>query len=251
LQRVFGGSGLDFVLRKKRERPGYGGDVGMALIYIVEDDKNIQEIEEYALKSHGYEVRCFDGAESFDRGMEAVLPDLVLLDIMLPGEDGLSVLKRLRRSPLTKAVPVIMVTAKVSEIDTVKGLDLGADDYIAKPFGIMELISRVKAILRRVKPADGDAVLSYGGITLDPVRHLCTVDGTDTELTYKEYELLRLFLSNAGIVLSRENIMNAVWDTEFAGESRTIDMHIKTLRRKLGDAGSHIITIRNVGYKLE
>jgi len=223
----------------------------MALIYIVEDDRNIQEIEEYALRGNGYEVRCFDRAEGLARGMEDILPDLVLLDIMLPGEDGMSVLKRLKKNPLTKDIPVIMVTAKVSEIDTVKGLDLGADDYIAKPFGILELMSRVKAVLRRVGPAEEDTVLSFDNITLDLVRHVCTADGAEVELTYKEYELLRLFLSNVGIVLSRETIMNAVWDTEFAGESRTIDMHIKTLRKKLGAAGSHIITVRNVGYKCD
>ncbi len=223
----------------------------MALIYIVEDDRNIQEIEEYALKSNGYAVRCFDEAGAFDKGMDDMLPDLVLLDIMLPGESGLSILKRLRGNPAARDVPVIMVTAKASEIDTVKGLDLGADDYIAKPFGIMELLSRVKAILRRVNPKQGDAVLSFGGISLDTERRLCVADGLNIELTYKEYELLRLFLSNVGIVLSREKIMNAVWDTEFAGESRTVDMHIKTLRRKLGSAGGHIVTVRNVGYKLE
>lgn len=144
-----------------------------------------------------------------------------------------------------------MVTAKASEIDTVKGLELGADDYIAKPFGIMELLSRVKAILRRVNPRPGDAVLTFEKISLDLERHTCLADGASVELTYKEYELLKLFLSNPKIVLSRERIMNAVWDTEFAGESRTVDMHIKTLRRKLGDAGSHIVTVRNVGYKLE
>ncbi len=223
----------------------------MALIYIVEDDRNIQEIEEYALNSNGYEVRCFDRAEGFYRGVEELLPNLALLDIMLPGEDGLSVLKRLRANSATRQLPVIMVTAKVSEIDTVKGLDLGADDYIAKPFGIMELISRVKAILRRVKLVDEDTVLSVDNIVLDLVRRVCTVDNVEIDLTYKEYELLRLFLSNLGIVLSREAIMNAVWGTGFAGESRTIDMHIKTLRKKLGDAGSHIITVRNVGYKCE
>lgn len=223
----------------------------MALIYIVEDDKNIQEIEEYALKNNGYEVRCFGRAAEFDKGLDRMLPDLVLLDIMLPGESGLSLLRRMRNNPVTKNVPVIMVTAKVSEIDTVKGLDLGADDYISKPFGIMELLSRVKAILRRVRPAEEDTVLSFKGICLDLERHVCLIDGVSIELTYKEYELLRLFLSNIGIVLSRDKIMNAVWDTEFAGESRTIDVHIKTLRKKLGDAGSRIITVRNVGYKLE
>ena len=223
----------------------------MALIYIVEDDKNIQEIEEYALKSNGFDVRCFEEAVHFDETMQKVIPDLILLDIMLPKEDGLSVLRRLKNNPVTKSVPVVWVTAKTSEIDTVKGLDLGADDYITKPFGIMELISRVKAVLRRSKPANTETILKFGEIVLDLERHICTVGEEVIELTYKEYELLKLFLSNAGIVLSREVIMNAVWETDFAGETRTVDVHIKTLRKKLMDAGSHIVTIRNVGYKLE
>ncbi len=223
----------------------------MAHIFIVEDDKNIREIEEYALRSSGYEVHCFDGAAAFYQGLKETLPDLVLLDIMLPGEDGLSILRRIRDNPRTVALPVILVTAKTSEIDTVKGLDLGADDYIAKPFGIMELGSRVKAVLRRSKPASDDTFLRFAEITLDLKRHVCIVGQDEISLTYKEYELLRLFLSNAGAVLTRETIMDAVWDTGFAGESRTVDMHIRTLRRKLGDAGEHIVTVRNVGYKLE
>lgn len=220
----------------------------MALIYIVEDDKNIQEIEEYALKSNGYEVRCFDEAISFEQGLEEKIPDLVLLDIMLPGDDGLTVLRRIRNHPERKEIPVIMVTAKVSEIDTVKGLDLGADDYITKPFGIMELISRVKAILRRVKPTVKETVLELDQINLDLERHICSVSGSVVELTYKEYELLKLFLMNLGIVMSRDTIMNAVWGSGFVGETRTIDIHINTLRKKLGEAGNHIVTIRNVGY---
>jgi len=220
----------------------------MALIYIVEDDKNIQEIEEYALKSNGYEVQCFDEAGSFERALDEKLPDLIMLDIMLPGDDGLTVLRRLRNHPVRKEIPVIMVTAKVSEIDTVKGLDMGADDYITKPFGIMELISRVKAILRRIKPVMKESVLELDQISLDLERHICTVDGTIIELTYKEYELLKLFLLNLGIVMSRDAIMSAVWDADFAGETRTIDIHINTLRKKLGEAGNHIVTIRNVGY---
>lgn len=223
----------------------------MALIYIVEDDKNIQEIEEYALRNQGHDIRCFDGAKGFDRGMQEVLPDLVLLDIMLPGEDGLSILRRLRSNSAAKKIPVILVTAKNAEIDTVKGLDLGADDYIAKPFGIMELVSRVKAVLRRTRPAAEDAVLQFEGIVLDSERHICTVEEEAVELTFKEYELLKLFLSNIGIVLTREMIMSAVWNTGFAGETRTVDMHVKTLRKKLGEAGNHIVTVRNVGYKLE
>lgn len=220
------------------------------LIYIVEDDNNIQEIEEYALKSSGFEVKCFDNAISFQEKIKNDLPDLILLDIMLPGEDGLSVLGKLRSNSRTKHLPVIMVTAKVSEIDTVKGLDLGADDYITKPFGVMELISRVKALLRRIQP-DEESVLSYKNLEIDVVRHVCLVNGVQIELTYKEYEILKLFMSNIGIVMSRDSIMNSVWGFDYVGESRTIDMHIKTLRKKLGDAGAYIITVRNVGYKLE
>lgn len=223
----------------------------MSLIYILEDDKNIQEIEAYAIKGNGYDVRVFDDAGALDRGMQVMKPDLLLLDIMLPGEDGLSVLKRLRSNSDTKELPVILVTAKSSEIDTVKGLDLGADDYITKPFGVMELMSRIKAIMRRVKPMSDDVVLKYKNIYLDQDRRLCLVEKETVELTYKEYELLRLFLSNLGIVLTREMIMGTVWGTDFAGESRTVDMHIKTLRKKLKDAGSMIVTVRNVGYKLE
>ena len=223
----------------------------MPLIYILEDDKNIQEIESYAIKGSGYDVRAFDDTEAFDRGMKEMKPDLLLLDVMLPGEDGLSVLKRLRSDKDTKELPVILVTAKDSEIDTVKGLDLGADDYITKPFGVMELMSRIKAIMRRIKPTSDDLVLKYKNIYLDQDRRLCLVDAENVELTFKEYELLRLFLSNLGIVLTRETIMETVWGTDFMGESRTVDMHIKTLRKKLKEAGSLIITVRNVGYKLE
>lgn len=223
----------------------------MPLIYILEDDKNIQEIEYYAIKGNGYDVRAFDDAGAFDRGMQEMKPDLLLLDVMLPGEDGLSVLRRLRADNDTKELPVILVTAKDSEIDTVKGLDLGADDYITKPFGVMELISRIRAIMRRVRPASDDVVLKYKNIYLDQDRRGCLVDGENVELTFKEYELLWLFLSNPGIVLTRETIMETVWGTDFAGESRTIDMHIRTLRKKLGEAGSLVITVRTVGYKME
>ena len=223
----------------------------MSLIYILEDDKNIQEIESYAIKGNGYDVRAFDDAQAFDRGMQERKPDLLLLDVMLPGEDGLSVLKRIRSNKDTKELPVILVTAKDSEIDTVRGLDLGADDYLTKPFGVMELVSRIKAIMRRIRPSSDDAVLRYKNIYLDQDRRICLVDGENVELTYKEYELLRMFLFNLGIVLTREIIMETVWGTDFAGESRTVDMHIRTLRKKLKEAGSLIITVRNMGYKLE
>ncbi len=223
----------------------------MSLIYILEDDKNIQEIESYAIKGNGYDVRAFDDAEAFGRGLQEMKPDLVLLDIMLPGEDGLSVLRRLRSDKDTKELPVILVTAKDSEIDTVRGLDLGADDYITKPFGVMELMSRIKAIMRRIKPMSDDVVLKYKNIYLDQDRRICLADEENVELTFKEYEMLRLFLSNPGIVLTREMIMETVWGTDFTGESRTVDMHIKTLRKKLKEAGGLIITVRNVGYKLD
>ena len=223
----------------------------MALIYIVEDDKNIQEIENYILTGNGYDVCVFDDAKSFDDAMQSVLPDLILLDIMLPGEDGLSVLKRLRSKKETRDIPIIMVTAKSSEFDTVKGLDQGADDYLAKPFGVMELVSRVKAVLRRFKPMNDSVVLQYNNITLNQEKRTCVVNGEKVTLTYKEYELLRLFLSNVGIVLTRDMIMESVWKADFIGESRTVDMHVKTLRKKLGEAGNLIVTIRNVGYKLE
>ena len=223
----------------------------MALIYIVEDDKNIQEIESYALKGSRYQVCAFDDGSGLDEALREVIPDLLLLDIMLPGEDGLSILKRLRANAATKALPIIMVTARSTEIDMVKGLDQGADDYITKPFGVMELLSRVKALLRRIKPMSEETLLQYKNILLDRERRVCTVDGQSLELTYKEYELLRLFLSNIGIVLTRDMIMGAVWDTEYAGETRTVDMHVKTLRKKLGEAGNLIVTVRNVGYKLE
>ena len=223
----------------------------MSLIYILEDDKNIQEIESYAIKGNGYDVRAFDDAEAFGRGLQEMKPDLVLLDIMLPGEDGLSVLRRLRSDKDTKELPVILVTAQDSEIDTVRGLDLGADDYITKPFGVMELMSRIKAIMRRIKPMSDDVVLKYKNIYLDQDRRICLADEENVELTFKEYEMLRLFLSNPGIVLTREMIMETVWGTDFTGESRTVDMHIKTLRKKLKEAGGLIITVRNVGYKLE
>ena len=223
----------------------------MTKILIVEDEKPIANLIDWNLSACGYTCsRAYDGLAAADLIQEHTY-DLVLLDIMLPGEDGLAILKRLRADKHTKDLPIIMVTAKSSEIDTVKGLDQGADDYITKPFGVMELMSRVKAILRRIKPMSDDVVLKYKNILLDQERRICLVDEQCVELTFKEYELLRLFLSNIGIVLTRDMIMETVWDSEFVGETRTIDMHIKTLRKKLGDAGSLIVTVRNVGYKLE
>lgn len=221
------------------------------MIYIVEDDKNIRELESYALQSSGYEVKSFENSNDFYNACKDQLPDLVLLDIMLPEEDGLDILKNLRNQEKTKDIPIIMVTAKTTEIDKVKGLDSGADDYLSKPFGVMELISRVKALLRRTRRIENNSkVLSFGDIKLDDERHNVTVEGKDCELTFKEFELLKYLLYNQGIVLSREKIMEQVWGFDFEGESRTVDMHIKTLRQKLGLGGNAIKTIRNVGYKI-
>lgn len=224
----------------------------MATIYIVEDDTNIREIERYALKNSGYEAEEFScGADLFARLAET-LPSLILLDIMLPDEDGLDILAKLRADKATAAIPVIMVTAKGSEIDKVKGLDLGADDYVTKPFGIMELVSRVKALLRRTRTAETDGTkIQCGGILLDEEKHAVFLDGTPCELTYKEFELLKYLMVNQGIVLSRDKIMDQVWGFEYEGESRTVDVHIKTLRQKLGEYASGIRTVRNVGYMIE
>lgn len=223
----------------------------MALIYIVEDDKNIREIEAFALKNSGYQTKDFECASQFYEKMEEKLPNLILLDVMLPDEDGLNIVKKIRSNPESRKIPVIMVTAKTTELDKVKGLDMGADDYLTKPFGVMELISRVKALLRRCEGAEDEKFYSVGNLLLDVVKHSVSVDGEAIELTFKEYELLRLLMQNAGIVTSRDVIMERVWGTDFEGESRTLDMHIKTLRQKLGTAGAMIKTIRNVGYIIE
>lgn len=221
------------------------------MIYILEDDQNIREIESYSLKNSGYSVEEFEYAKTFWNKVSERKPDLVLLDIMLPDSDGVDVLKKLRRNPETKNVPVVMVTAKSSEIDKVKGLDSGADDYITKPFGVMELISRVKAIMRRFQRLEEEKFMRLHEIFLDNEKRMVYVDDRACELTYKEFELLKLFLQNAGIVMPRESIMERVWGVDFEGESRTLDMHIKTLRQKLGDAGKYIKTVRNVGYRIE
>ena len=220
----------------------------MRKIFVVEDDLDIQEIVLYALRSAGFEAQGFEKSMEFWPALEESLPDLLLLDIMLPGEDGLSILKKLRSDTRTKPLPIIMLTAKGSEFDKVKGLDAGADDYIAKPFGVMELISRVNALLRRIgHHAD---TLTYQNITLDSARRSVLIDGEKAILTYKEYELLYYLLLNVGLVCSRDKILEAVWGFDFEGESRTLDMHIRTLRQKLGAAGEHIKTVRNVGYQL-
>lgn len=220
-------------------------------IYIVEDDTEIRELEQYALESSGFEAEGFPSAAPFYAAISRAVPALVLLDIMLPGEDGLTILRRLRTQPETRNTPVILVTAKSSELDTVRGLDLGADDYITKPFGIMELISRVKARLRSAPTAHAPLQYQYGGITLSEEKHQVTVDGTPVELTYKEFELLKLLLSAPGTAFTRDVIMDRIWGYSYEMSSRTLDMHIKTLRQKLGTKGSMVQTIRNVGFRLE
>lgn len=223
----------------------------MAWIYIVEDDQNIREIESFALKNSGYHVMDFECAKDFYKKLNEKAPALILLDIMLPDEDGLEVVRKVRGNPKTRKVPIILVTAKTTEIDKVKGLDIGADDYITKPFGVMELISRVKAVLRRSKGMEEDKNLSLADVFIDNEKHMVYVKEQPCELTYKEYELLKLLMINTGIVMSRDIIMERIWGTDFEGESRTLDMHIKTLRQKLKDANVTIKTVRNVGYIME
>ena len=219
-------------------------------ILIIEYDENITCLEKDYLEAHGFEVLCAnDGLNGLEIA-KTVNVALVLLDVMLPDESGYDIVRKLRKNPATKKLPVIMVTAKTAEMDMIKGLDEGADDYIKKPFSIMELITRVKALLRRTETED-IKVLQVENITLDHERHMVFVDDKPVELTFKEYELLRLLMTNPSVVLSREVIMRHVWGTEFERESRTVDMHIKTLRQKLGEAGSKIRTVRNVGYVIE
>lgn len=225
------------------------------MIYIVEDDAEVREMETYALRSSGFDVMAFECSKVLDEQVKAKVPDLFILDIMLPGEDGLSILKRLRGQENTKNIPVIMLTAKGTELDKVKGLDLGADDYIAKPFGILELISRVRAVLRRSGRGSAESTeslnLALGGVILDDQRRSVTVDGVAVELTFKEYELLKLLMSRPGTVFSRQQILEKIWGVDFDMDTRTVDMHVKTLRQKLGEHGSIVQTVRNVGYKAQ
>ena len=222
----------------------------MALIYIVEDDESIREIETIALKNSNYIVSAFENAKEFYKKLDELVPDLILLDVMLPDESGYDIVRKLRKRPATQDIPIIMVTAKTTEMDMIKGFDGGADDYIKKPFSIMELITRVKALLRRTAKEE-PKLLKLDDLVIDHERHVVTVNNEPVDLTYKEYELLRLLMGSQGIVMTREVIMRSVWDTDFEGETRTVDMHIKTLRHKLGGYGSRIKTVRNVGYVIE
>ena len=220
------------------------------LIYIVEDDSSIRELEKYALLNSGFTVEGFDNSKELYNALGTNLPVLIILDIMLPGEDGLNILKKIRQTPNYKYIPVIMVTAKTSEIDAVKGLDMGADDYITKPFGVMELISRIKAVLRRTQTQKVNTV-SLDEITIDEERHIVYINGEQVELTYKEYEILKLLIINKGIVLTRDRLMENIWGYDFEQGNRTVDVHIQSLRKKLGPSGDHIKTIRHMGYKID
>ena len=221
------------------------------MIWGVEDDNGIRDIEVYTLNSTGHKARGFSDGASFFEALKKEKPALVLLDIMLPGQDGVEILKKLKNSSATASVPVIMATAKGSEYDKVQSLDLGADDYLTKPFGMMEMVSRVNAVLRRCGASDEKNVLKTGGLVLDDAARTVTVDGEKTDLTYKEFEILRLFLSHPENVFSRDRLFCEVWGENYIGESRTVDMHIRTLRQKLGKYGKNIKTVRNVGYKME
>ena len=221
------------------------------MIWCVEDDSSIRDIEVYALTSTGFDAKGFEDGDSFWDALQSEKPDLVVLDVLLPGKDGVTLLKLMKGSEDFQHIPVIMATAKGTEYDKIQSLDLGADDYLVKPFGIMEMVSRVKAVLRRCKPAQESKSLKLEGLVLNPSEHTVSVDGERVILTFKEYELLHLFLTQPGIAFTREQLLSSVWNTEYAGETRTVDMHIRTLRQKLGNYGHIIETVRNVGYRLE
>lgn len=221
------------------------------MIYLLEDDDSIRKLVIYGLESQGYEAQGFELPSLFWKAMGKQLPELILLDIMLPEEDGLTILQKLRSASATKKIPVIMLTAKNTEYDRVIGLDNGADDFVSKPFGMMELVARVRAVLRRTEPASSSTEYQVGPLYVSPERHIVKVNGQDVTLTYKEFEILCLLLENEGVVLTRSVLMDRIWGCEFERENRTLDVHIRTLRAKLGEAGGCIETVRGVGYKLE
>ena len=220
------------------------------MIWCVDDDNTIRDIEVYTLTQTGFDAKGFADGISMLEALKSEKPELIVLDIMLPGRDGVDVLKEIRSNPETRKIPVIMATAKGTEMDKIQGLDTGADDYLVKPFGVMEMVSRIKAILRRCEPDKKDEILSVAEIKLSDKEHLVTVNGEKVVLTFKEFEILKLFMSNPGIVFSRDKLLSEVWGMDYLGESRTVDMHIKTLRQKLGDAGSCIETVIGVGYRM-
>ena len=221
------------------------------MIWCVEDDASIRDIEVYTLTSTGFEARGFDDGVSFWSALQTQKPDLVVLDVMLPGVDGIELLQRMKASAELRTIPVVMATAKGAEYDKIRGLDLGADYYLVKPFGVMELVSCVKAVLRRCRPEKAAHLLRSGGRVVDLDAHTVTVDGARVARTYKEFELLRLFLSHPGMAFTRDQLFQEVWGMDFCGETRTVDMHIRTLRQKLGPYGRRIETVRNVGYRME
>lgn len=221
------------------------------MIFCVEDDRGIRELMTYTLSASGYDALGLKDGKELDEALKNTKPDLITLDIMLPNEDGISILKRLKNDERYHDIPIIMASAKGEEYDKVIGLDLGADDYLAKPFGMMEMVSRIKAVLRRSEVTNKKQELRNGPIYLNNIKHIVTVDGKEIELTLKEYELLFLFMNNIGIVFTREHLLASIWDSNFVGESRTIDVHVGTLRNKLGNCGSCIKTLRGVGYKME
>lgn len=221
------------------------------MIWCVDDDNTIRDIEVYTLTQTGFEAKGFADGISMLEALKTEKPELIVLDIMLPGKDGVEVLKKIRSNPETRKIPVIMATAKGTEMDKIQGLDTGADDYLVKPFGVMEMVSRIKAVLRRCESDEKEEVLTVGEITLSDKEHLVTVNGKKVALTFKEFEILKLFMQSPGIVFSRDKFLSEVWGVDYLGESRTVDMHIKTLRQKLGDVGSRIETVIGVGYKME
>jgi len=220
------------------------------MIYYVEDDRSIRELVVYTLQNTGFDAVGFENGEKFFSALQNTKPNLILLDIMLPGEDGMKIMKRLRSDISTRKIPIIMVTAKGSEYDKVIGLDSGADDYISKPFGMMELVSRIKAVLRRTENIEDSEEYIYNSIVLNTSKHSVLVNGAPVDLTYKEFELLKLLMKNAGIVLTRDVLLDKIWGYDFDSETRTVDVHIRTLRQKLGEAGDFIETIRGVGYRI-
>lgn len=223
------------------------------MIYCVEDDSAIRDIEVYALRSTGFEAAGLESGEQLFEAIKKQLPELIILDVMLPGEDGLEILRRIRQSVVTRSVPVIMATARGEEYDKITGLDSGADDYLVKPFGMMEMVSRVRAVLRRAGVSDTtrERSLSLGALTLDPSSHTVTAAGQPVTLTLKEFELLRTMMAKPGVVFTRDRLLSEVWGTDYDGETRTVDVHIRTLRQKLGECGAMIGTVRGVGYRME
>ncbi len=221
------------------------------MIFCVEDDESIQSLELYTLRGAGFEVRGFMDGDSFLEALHTEKPELVILDVMLPGISGVELLKQMKASNDIRDIPVIMATAKGSEYDKIQSLDLGADDYLVKPFGMMEMVSRVKAVLRRSAPKQDREVLAANDLVLNAAEHTVTAGGKRIALTFKEFELLRMFLSAPGVAFTREKLLDAIWDAEYLGETRTVDIHIRTLRQKLGSYGEMIETVRNVGYRLE